>query len=143
MTEFQPSAIDPPERSKKPSLPLAGKSVYSAGVIAVYTALTNIPVGCILLGLNLQARGSTGVGRLAIASGAAGAAGLCAIVLFGTGSRSVGWIGVVAAVFIYRFEKAPVAAAIRGGATLARWWPPALWIAGGFVLLLAVASLLP
>ena len=112
------------------SLPLAGRRVYSAGVIAAYTALANMPVGCVLYGLNLQARGARLRGRLLIAVGIIGGMALVWISLFGHLSPFQSRMLIVLAIFsafcFYRFEKEPVRAALRDGAALARWWPPAL-----------------
>jgi hypothetical protein len=131
------------EPSIEPTLPLTGKKVYSAAVIAAYTALANIPVGCILYGLNLQARGSRSLGRLIFVVGIAGAAGLALAVLFApSSSRLLTFVSIFAAFCFYRFEKAPVASALRE-ASLARWWPPALWVAGAIGLLVGIAFLLP
>lgn len=124
--------------------PLAGKTLYSPAVIAAYTALANIPVGCILYGLNLQARGSKSLGRLLVVVGAAGIIGLAVVVLFlPTSPRSMTCLGIFAAFCFYQFEKAPVAAALRDGASLARWWPPALYVIAGIALLFGMALVVP
>ncbi len=126
------------------SLSLAGKKLYSSRAIALYTTLANIPVGCVLYGLNLQARGSTLAGRAVVFVGIAGGIALSAVLLTErAGTRSLGVIGLFAAFCFYRFEREPVKAALQRGAELARWWPPALFVTGALVVLFIIACILP
>jgi hypothetical protein len=55
-------------------------------------------------------------------------------------ARPMYLIGILAAICLYQFEKKPVKAALQQGATLARWWPPALFVllANGVLLGLIV-----
>jgi hypothetical protein len=124
------------------SLPLAGRRVYSAVVIAAYTALANMPVGCVLYGLNLQARGARLRGRLMIAVGIIGG---IAIVMASISdhigrfqSRMLFILAIFSAICFYRFERGPVRAALRDGAVLARWWPPALFLLALCIVILCI-----
>jgi len=49
-------------------------------------------------------------------------------------------VALFAALFFYKIEKMPVRTALRDGATPARWWPPALFVA--VVLVAIIATLL-
>jgi hypothetical protein len=133
------------EHSKEAALPpMAGKKFYRAGVIAAYTALANMPVGCVLCGLNMRARGSVAIGRLFIALGLVSGAGLSWVFLFGPpASRSLTLLSLFTALCFYRFERGPVKIALQHGASLARWWPPALWLLGTLAVLFAIACILP
>ncbi len=123
---------------------MAGRKVYAAGVIAAYTFLANIAVGCVLYGLNLQARGSRGLGRFLVGLGIAGMIALMWAMWMGaTPSRLVIFIGPFTAFCFYQFEKGPVKAALREGAELARWWPPALWLMMAVGALLGIRYLVP
>ena len=122
------------ELSSQPtSLPLAGRRVYAAGVIAAYTILANIPVGCVLYGLNLRSRGDRLRGCLMIAIGIIAGMALVSVSLFAHmtafQSRMLLILAIFSGVCFYRFEREPVRAALRDGASLARWWPPALFLA--------------
>jgi len=132
------SADNPPP----PALPLAGKKVYAAWVIAAYTVLANMPVGCVLYGLNLQARGSSVRGRLLIAIGIIGGIALFSVSLIGHlspyQSRMLLALAIFSAVGFYRFEREPVRAALQDGAVLARWWPPALILAAICIVILCI-----
>ena len=109
------------------ALPLAGKKVYSAGLIAVYTILGNVAVGCVLYGCNLQARGSHLFGRVIVVLGIAGGLALLSAAMLGRGSAwSMGMLNLFTAFCLYKFERVPVQVARRNGATPARWWPPAI-----------------
>ena len=126
------------------SLPLAGRKVYLASVIAAYTVLANISVGCVLYGMNLQARGSKLGGWILIACGVL--SGIFLLLTSTVRHMPVVWIfflSVLAAFFFYWFEKEPVKAAIKNGATPARWWPPALIVAAIMILFAGVAHFIP
>ncbi len=123
--------------------PLAGRKMYSAGVIAGYTLLANIPVGCILYGLNLRARGAKAFGLVSLVFGLVSmAALLLMIALDHSPRRPVLLLNVLAAVGIYEMEKRPAARALQLGARRAKWWPPGLFLAGASVLAVGVLYLL-
>ncbi len=122
--------------------PLAGKKVYSAGVIAGYTLLGNIPVGCILYGLNLRARGAKGFGLVSLVFGLVSmAALLLMIALDDTPQRPALLLNVLAAAGIYGLEKRPADRALQLGAQRARWWPPGLFLTGAITLVVGVLYL--
>ena len=123
-------------------LPLAGKKLYAAWVIAVYVVVVNVPLGCILYGLNHLARGSKLVGRLLLIIGIVGEIGLVWAVLIGRppSPRPMYLINFLAAFCLYKFEKGPVKAAIQQGAGLARWWPPALFVLAASGILIGLIS---
>ena len=122
-----------------PSLSLEGRKVYSPGTIAAYTALANLPMGLILYGLNLKARGQR---RLGLSMALFGAAALVLLVLLPVGEslpRGVMLaVGICGAVNVYKLEKRPFEISLREGATRARWWPPTLFILGGLLALLVL-----
>jgi hypothetical protein len=128
-----------------PPSPLAGKRVYSAGVIAAYTALAKPPVGCVLYGFNLRARGANLPGRLMIAIGATAGLALFSLAVIRdvnpSQSRMYFLLNLFSAVCFYKFEKGPVRAALREGAKRARWWPPALFLVGALILLVTIFTL--
>src|SRR5262244_2723941 len=107
--------------------PMAGRRLYSPGTLAAYTVLTSLPVGLMLYGLNLRTRGQRRIGLAMIVTGAVGLAlfmirpsdvqiPLSVLVAF----------GVVGALSAYYLERRPFELAIRDGARVARWWPPAV-----------------
>ena len=108
--------------------PLMGRKLYSPAVIAVYTIVANLPMGCILYGLNLRARGQRRLSRLAIWSGAIGLVFLMLLALGGMAPPFAIAIGVCGAINVYKLESRPYERALRDGAIRARWWPPALWL---------------
>ena len=129
------------------SLPLAGKRVYSAGAIATYTVLANLPVGCVLYGLNMQSRGARTSGRLLIAVGIVGGIALFSAAFFGYvgrfQSRLLTFLALFSAYSFYKFEKQPVRAALQNGAGLARWWLPALYLVGIYSIYFGIAYFIP
>lgn len=138
---FEP--MTSPEIPAQPaSLPLAGRRVYSAVVIAAYTALANMPAGCVLYGLNLQARGARLRGCLMIAVGIIGGMALFWLSLFDhlspLQSRILFILAIFSAACFYKFEKEPVKAALRDGAVLAQWWPPALFLLAISIVILCI-----
>jgi hypothetical protein len=96
----------------------------------------------VLYGLNVQARGSKLRGRILIAAGIIGGIALVSASLFGHSAPIQPHIllvlAILSAVCFYKFEKGPVRAAIQNGAALARWWPPALFLAVVCLIILCI-----
>ncbi|MEO8586684.1 MAG: hypothetical protein ABI584_11025 [Acidobacteriota bacterium] len=107
--------------------PLAGRKLYSPAAIAGYTLVTNLPVGYILHGLNLRARGRK---RLGVSWVLFGAASLAFIYFmpprFAALSYVVSGMGAFGAISLFQLESRPFALAVAQGAARARWWPPAI-----------------
>ena len=122
------------QEAGNPQRSLAGRKVYAPSVIAAYTALANLPMGLILYGLNIKARGRRGLGMSMVWFGAAG---LAFLLLLSVKGSAPGFplfvVGVFGAIGVYQLEKRPFELALSQGAARARWWPPAL------VFLLAIA----
>jgi hypothetical protein len=121
---------------------LAGRKLYSPAVIAVYTIVANLPMGCILYGLNLRARGQRRLALLALWSGAIGLGLLMLLALGGIALPFAIAIGVCGAINVYKLESRPFERALRDGAIRARWWPPALWLLVALGLLALVQYLI-
>ena len=117
------------QESGDPQRVLAGRKVYSPSVIAAYTALGNLPMGLILYGLNIRARGRRSLGMSMVCFGAAGLAILVVLSLKGSAPRvPLFAVAVFGAINVYQLEKRPFEQALAHGAVRARWWPPALML---------------
>jgi hypothetical protein len=123
-------------------LPLTGKKLYSPWTVAAYTVLANIPVGCILYGLNLRARGSKRYGTISIIFGLVTGIALLIAALCDLPIMRTTLIGIIAAASVLNFEKAAFNTALRHGATRARWWPPALILLGVLCLGVLIAAII-
>lgn len=116
--------------------PLSGRKLYSPAALAAYTAVVNLPMGFILYGMNLKARGRR---RLGISMVWFGSVCLVFITLLSLSGAIPGFpfviIGIFGAINVYQLEKRPFEQALREGAVRARWWPPAviLLLTGGFL----------
>jgi hypothetical protein len=119
----QPLQNEAPGRAK----PLAGRKLYSPGAIAGYAAFTSLPVGYILHGLNLKARGHRRLGLSWIFFGAACLAFISAMPpRFAPISSIAFGSGVFGAIALFQLESRPYSLATAQGAARARWWPPAI-----------------
>jgi len=119
--------------------PLAGRRLYSPGVIAAYTVLANLPTGCILYGLNLRARGERRFGLTVLLVGVLLACAEISLTAFGPAPSRVALIGIASAICLYRIESGPYEKALKMGALRARWWPPALVLLAVLACLFVVA----
>jgi hypothetical protein len=115
--------------------PLAGRKLYSPGVIAGYTALANLPMGCILYGLNLRQRGQRRLSLIMLWFGAISLVLLIFMSFKGAVPPFAFVVGIVAAINVYKLEKRPFERALQRGAIRARWWPPALLLVAALGLL--------
>jgi len=112
------------------SQPLRGIRLYSPGTLAAFTALGSLPIGFVLYGLNVRARGHSALGRSMVAFGVA--LQLLIVITSATGlmpARPFLVLGIFGALNVYRFESGPYERAVRLGATRAPWWPAALIVA--------------
>jgi len=107
--------------------PLAGRKLYSPAAIAGYTLLTSLPVGYILHGLNLRARGRKRLGVSWVLFGAASLAFIFSMPpRFAAPGYLVSGMGSFRAISLFQLESGPFTCAVAHGATRARWWPPAI-----------------
>ena len=110
-----------------PAQPLAGRRLYSPGVVAGYILVTNLPVGYILHGLNQRARGHSRLGVAWVIFGAASLAFIYAMPpRFAALSYVFSGMGAFGAISLFQLESRPFALAVAQGAARARWWPPAI-----------------
>ena len=106
---------------------LAGRKLYSPAAIAGYTAFISLPVGYILHGLNLRARGHRGLGLSWVCFGAAFLAFIYSMPpRFAAISYVITGSGIFGAISFFQLESRPFALATAQGASRARWWPPAV-----------------
>lgn len=126
-----------------PEQSLAGRKIYSPMTIGVYTALANLPMGFILYGANLKARGQRRIGVSMIWFGWATLVLLLLDSLAAEATHRLAFqvLGVLGAMSVYQLERRSFDAAIRAGAERARWWPPAV-ILLVTILIVAVVSAL-
>ena len=125
---------------------MVGRRLFSPGTIAAYTVICNLPLGCILYGLNLRARRQALVGAVFFWLGIVS---LFLVLLREVLPTSVAppssglplglqlVISMLAGIAIYKLEKGPFERNLLRGAARARWWAPALWVLGGQGLLYA------
>jgi hypothetical protein len=107
--------------------PLAGRKLYSPAAIAGLILFTSLPVGYILHGLNLRARGYKRLGVSWVVFGAACLAFIYSMPApFAAFSYVVSGMGAFGAISLFQLEGRPFTQAVAQGATRARWWPPAL-----------------
>ena len=126
-----------------PAQSLSGRKLYSPGVVAGYTLVTNLPVGYILHGLNLRARGRSRLGVSWMLFGAASLAFIyCMPPRFAAMSYVFSGMGAFGAISLFQLESRPFALAVTQGATRARWWPPAIISAVAVVLYFLLGWLL-
>jgi hypothetical protein len=112
--------------------------LYSPGIIATYSAIGGLPLGCILYGINASRRGSQRMGDVLFGVGTVTYAFMLAVAALGIDVRVFGLLGVLGGIGFYQMESAPCERAIRHGATLARRWPPAIAAVGAAIVLVAV-----
>jgi len=96
--------------------PLSGRKLYAPAVIAVYTALANLPIGIILYGINHSARGKRRLGRAMVAFGIAA---FRLLILLGAADalpRLSMLVGIAGAINVYKLEQRPFEEALRQGA---------------------------
>ena len=93
-----------------------------------------------LYGLNVARRGDRGLGYLLVGASALALVLFMAAALAGRDLRGWTLLALVIGVAVFRMELRPYRAAVRLGATPARWWPPLL---GVIVLMLVLIALLP
>lgn len=110
-----------------PTLPLAGKKLYSPLVLAAYSLCTIFLVGCILYGINLRARGGNKLGIFTISLGVVALIGITIAEIFDCHLPRLLALNFVSALSVYQLEKSPFEEAMHLGATKARWWPPLLF----------------
>lgn len=126
--------------------PLAGRSFYSPEVLLAYFALGGLPAGVFLYGINAARRGQPRAGYLlaGLAAAAFSLSGVfsdppLAVAFMLSGVFSGVPLGSAMSIFIgigvLRSESGFFRTALAGGATEARWWPPAVL---GIVVALAV-----
>ena len=129
--------------SPVPAPVLMGRRLYSPGTLAAFTAICSLPIGFVLYGLNVKARGRTGLGRAMVAFGV-----LLQVLVFLLASGDAlprGTLvacGLFGALNVYKLETRPYALAIANGAVKARWWPAALVLFVLSILSLAAEVLL-
>jgi len=122
------------------SQPMLGVRLYSPGTLAAFTALFSLPIGFVLYGLNVRARGGRRLGLSMVSFGV-----LLQVLFLLLGARdsfpsgSLLVIGLFGALNVYKLESRPFALALTHGATKAPWWPPALAVLSLTALLLAVS----
>ncbi len=131
---------------------LAGVALYSPRVIAVCCFLT-LPFGMILYGINVARRGNHTIGYALASSGAVlFLALMAAVVLAETTGRElsprfgslIGVMDLGVGVGLMYVERRHDAAALRRGATHARWWPPLVaWLAVIITAVLIVVVVSP
>jgi hypothetical protein len=126
-----------------PDQSLAGRKIYSPVTIGVYTALANLPMGFILYGANLKARGQRRIGLSMIWFGCATLVLLLLDSLAAEATHRFAFqvLGVLGAMSVYQLEKRPFDAAIRAGAERARWWPPAVVLLVTMSIVVLVSAL--
>jgi len=123
--------------------PLAGRHLYSPRVIAAYSAIVSPFVGAALIGLNLRARGRPRAGAFFIGASIVGGMALLFALFRMDQPRHFWQVSLLFAYIAYQSEKRPYTAAVRQGASPARWWPPALWFLALIGVLLGLALLWP
>ena len=129
MTEAQQQGASGP--------PLFGCRLYSPAAIAGYTLLTCLPVGYILHGLNLKARGLRALGWSWVGFGAASIAfALFMPPRFAPAAFIISGTGTFGAISLFQLESAPFNRALALGAVRARPWPPALFLLAALLLYL-------
>ena len=123
--------------------PLAGQKLYSPAAIAAYILVTSLPVGYILHGLNLRARGHN---RLGLSWVLFGAASLAFIYSMPPRFAALSYIafgsGTFGAISFFQLESRPFELARTQGAARARWWPPAVISAAAVVVYYLLGRLL-
>jgi hypothetical protein len=133
-----PTVADEAVRVEGKSDACVGKRLYHPGLLAAYTILLNAPVGLILYGLNIMARGNRLYGKIMIGSGILSGIGLLVILLNPYLARWADMlllVDLICGISIYKFETGPYQRAIAAGALRARWWPPLLIVIGVFTAL--------
>ena len=118
--------------------PVFGRRLYSPATIAVYTLLSNFGVGLILYSLNLRTRGERRPAKLMLAFGVVSLTLLCILTLQDAPPSRSNLMTIVVALYMYRLERIPFRTALAGGASRARWWPPAAWLVLLAVLMLVL-----
>jgi len=115
--------------------PMAGRRLHHPLVIAAYTLYANVPLGMILCGLNLRARGERGFAGIMLSLGGVCAALLVVLTIQGAIPLHIGVLNGLVAAYFFIAERAPYERAIGQGASRARWWPPAIWVLAATLLL--------
>jgi hypothetical protein len=118
-----------------------GRTLYAPGVIAAYTILANLPIGFILYGLNLRARGQRAWSLVMLWLAGVSIALVVLLALTESLPPVTPLIGVVGAINVYQIEKRPFEQALRRGAQRARWWPPAVFLLAGLGVVVLVQFL--
>jgi hypothetical protein len=118
--------------SESKNFAFIGERLYPPSLLAAYTILINVPLGLILYGMNIMARGNRLYGKIMIGSGVLGGIWLLAFVLSPHRGRTNMFLltGLICGLSIYKSESGPYQRAIAAGALKARWWPPLLFSIG-------------
>ena len=131
--------------SESSSKSVSGARLYPPGLIAAYTVLFNLPLGLILYGLNVIARGRRSYGRIMVGSGVL--TGIYFLLRMfrphiPEQSRMLFVIGLLCAMSIYKLESGTYEKAIAAGASRARWWPPLVVMIAIVVAIVGIQMLL-
>jgi hypothetical protein len=127
------------------SFNLSGVRLYPPGLIAAYTVLFNLPLGLILYGLNIMARGRRSYGKIVVGSGVL--TGIYLLLLMfrpriPERSRMLFVISLLCALSIFKLESGAYERAVATGASRAKWWPPLLIVVGIVAVILGIQVLL-
>ena len=104
--------------------------LYSPKVLAAYSLIVNLFLGCILYGVNLSRRGKKWQGRLFVLLSGIGLFLSLLIAIFDGDSQTslVFLFNGLVAISLYRIEKPHFERAICPPWRIARWWLPLIWI---------------
>ena len=119
---------------------MANVRLHRPGAIAVYLVVGGA-LGFFLYGQNISRRGKPAAGRLICTLSAL--ALVAAVILGAAGQRmvSLGLIGILVAIGIYKKEDDAYRKSIVQGARPTRWWPPAIVLVGLVVAMLVIQKL--
>ena len=113
-----------------PAAPLvaarSSQRLYSPLTLAIYAWAFNLPIATVLLGINFRRRGRRTAGNLLIVGSAALAALMSLVFAISSDPPDLRLFALLGGLLIFGAEKPAFAAAIRQGASKARWWPPLL-----------------
>jgi len=100
---------------------MTGRKLFSPGVIAAYTVLANLPLGCLLYGLNLRARGQRRFGNLMLWVGIVGFVLLFFLAMNDALPGLSMLIGAAAAINVYKLEKNAFERDVKTGISPTPW----------------------
>jgi len=120
---------------------VAGKRLYSPAVVATYSVVGGLPLGCLLYGVNSTRRGGSGLGTILLAVAAASFAFMAVGAVLGAHVALYGALGWFGGIGFYNLESGPFERAMARGAIRAKWWPPALIAVASYLVIGVVVVL--